>query len=494
MQRNQSPRNVRTADSVARAVPVTIIATLSLVALLATSGCFGGSGKTKAGGEAKRSLTLTMQTPDVPDADAEYFIAQVNQRTHARVRIVEGVDYQNSDPDNEARLVRALRSGRAKMAYIPSRAWERASDVNAFRALQAPLLITDYALLRRITTGEIGRTMLGTLDRIGLVGLGLVPNELRRPLGRRPLVSATAFHGARLRVVTSPTGVLSVRALGAVPLTKFTAHEVKLALLRRTLDGVESSTKSIGDNGYVHVAPYLPANLALFAKTQTIAIRRDVFDRLSAGDQAALRAAAAATSAHANPAAQEREEVRVFCGQGLRLVEASASDLEALRRRTAPAYAKLERDPSTRKALRAIGRLKREVPASSASLPPCQSKTAQPGPAATPFPQGQFASRVTPADFRRGDARVDPSFPVPFVATIGGRHWHTNERPPFAGRYVVRGDQVTFIIERPPENKGTRERLKWSYFRGELTFKVVDVADSGSRVIYTAHPWRRIGR
>lgn len=35
-------------------------------------------------------------------------------------------------------------------------------------------------------------------------------------------------------------------------------------------------------------------------------------------------------------------------------------------------------------------------------------------------------------------------------------------------------------------------RDKWSYYRGELTFEIVEVADAGSRVIYTAHPWRRI--
>ena len=82
---------------------------------------------------------------------------------------------------------------------------------------------------------------------------------------------------------------------------------------------------------------------------------------------------------------------------------------------------------------------------------------------------------------------------MPFVFTFRNGRWHTNEHPQFGGRYVVHGDEVTFIVSRPLENKGQRETLKWSYFRGELTFKIVDVADAGSRVIYTAHPWRRVG-
>jgi hypothetical protein len=35
--------------------------------------------------------------------------------------------------------------------------------------------------------------------------------------------------------------------------------------------------------------------------------------------------------------------------------------------------------------------------------------------------------------------------------------------------------------------------VRWSYFDGQLTFAIVDVADTGSRVIYTAHPWRKTG-
>ena len=39
----------------------------------------------------------------------------------------------------------------------------------------------------------------------------------------------------------------------------------------------------------------------------------------------------------------------------------------------------------------------------------------------------------------------------------------------------------------------TPETVRWSYLNGLLTFTVVDVQDSGSRIIYSAHPWRKIG-
>ena len=38
------------------------------------------------------------------------------------------------------------------------------------------------------------------------------------------------------------------------------------------------------------------------------------------------------------------------------------------------------------------------------------------------------------------------------------------------------------------------ETLKWSYFNGQLRFKIVDVADDGLAAFSTqAHPWRKVG-
>lgn len=67
------------------------------------------------------------------------------------------------------------------------------------------------------------------------------------------------------------------------------------------------------------------------------------------------------------------------------------------------------------------------------------------------------------------------------------------DQGPVAGRYVVKGDEVTFDFNNCPTGCGAPETVRWSYFDGQLTFAIVDVADTGSRVIYTAHPWRKTG-
>lgn len=59
------------------------------------------------------------------------------------------------------------------------------------------------------------------------------------------------------------------------------------------------------------------------------------------------------------------------------------------------------------------------------------------------------------------------------------------------GTYTASGDRLTFRYLNP-EDAGTTETVRWSYYDGRLTFKLVDVADRSARAIYAAHPWRKV--
>jgi hypothetical protein len=60
----------------------------------------------------------------------------------------------------------------------------------------------------------------------------------------------------------------------------------------------------------------------------------------------------------------------------------------------------------------------------------------------------------------------------------------------FRGRYVVHGDEVTFIWDH--YTGSAPETVRWSYFGGQLTFSIISVQDTGARIIYSAHPWRKL--
>ena len=464
-----------------------------LAGLAITTGGCGTAAVNKEGTKlAGPAITLQMQTPDAPQADADFFAAEVAERTHDRIRVTIATSYPSSNPNNELRLAVALREGKVQMAYIPSRAWERDDGrVLVFRALQAPFLITSYPLLRAVTTGPIAQQMLASLSRNGLVGLGLISADLRRPLGTRPLLSASEFRGSRIRVPTSPTSELVIRALGATPVTNLTSEQVGPALAHRQLEGIESSPSDISANSYVPDARYLATNVVLFAKTETIVITRATFARLSQGDREALKAAAAATVAHADPAAQEVVAVRELCAQGLHLVTATPAQLASLERAAAPVFTALERDTSTRRAIQEIQRLKQQSPTANATLPKCHSAQTTTPAAAKPFPTGTFETVLTRPDvvangfpaqnahtetltFRKNGTWLDVWLPI------------TPVNPPGGGKYTVRGDVLTLG---PPAGPDV---LHWSYFRGQLTFKIISVPDSFAQYTYTAHPWRKI--
>ena len=476
------------------------VAAFAVAILLSSTACSGGN---KAGGASAHQIKLVMQTPDAPEPDAEYFIAQVKARSRGQIQILEGADYSGSNPDNEARLVHALRSGKVQIAYLPSRAWERASSVTSFRALQAPFLVTSYPLLRRITTDSIGSGMLASLGRIGVVGLGLVPDELRRAFGRRPLVGPQDFRGARIRVITSPTSVLAVRSLASVPLTNYTSHQVGDALRKHELDGAELSTVAILNNSYVpRDARYLTANLALFAKTQTIAIRKSVYDRLSSADRTVLREAASATVAHADPAKQEKTEVIQLCHEGLRLGRSTNADLASLGREGSAGYPSLTRDPATRRELRAIERLKAQVGTGVSALAPCANT--QSTVSSTTSPAGLLGSYTTTLTGKEhfhgpGASRLLPGTPstgkweltlsrASATFTHPQGNFHVTVKVDYGAGQIRFAASTDCDVNLLPETAGV---YTWSVYRGTLSFREIHDTCVDRAGTLTEEPWHR---
>ena len=109
------------------------------------------------------------------------------------------------------------------------------------------------------------------------------------------------------------------------------------------------------------------------------------------------------------------------------------------------------------------------------------------------FPQGRYTSPLVAADFTRYGGHMDPGFPHPWIITMRRGRWQTNEHPPFGGPYVLRRNQITFVIDHPASSAGTRQTHKWTYRNQRIRFTIVSGVEGGDQAIYLAHPWRRIG-
>jgi TRAP-type C4-dicarboxylate transport system substrate-binding protein len=468
---------------------------------VAAAGC--GGAVDKSGAPVRSRVTLTLQVPDVGDALSERFAAEVARRSHGSVRlkIDESAPYTSEVPAHEIELAQALESGKVDAAYLPARAWA-AAGAPAFRALLAPFTITTDRASQAVAAGPIGHKVLATLPR-SVIGLALVPAEIRRVLAVVPPDSVSAFAGLRIRIVDNPQTDAEMRALGAQPVEGLTAGDVKKGLHGHWLDAAESSPTPVRQNGYVTDARYLSA-YGMFPKFQSIVFSARAWHRLSDGQRTAVQEAARAVvaAAAAEVPALEASTLASLCRSGLRLVAPSGPQLAALAVAARPAAHGL--DPGILGALRALPGAGPQPLV--APLPRACTHAARPPAAAhgrqAKIPNGVYVTTDTVADWKANNV-IGPDFrtAITFRTTLRNGRWYQTQTPnypdqgPFNGTYTVAGDEVRFVmLHAGPEagGVGAPELVKWSYFNRQLRFRIVDVADTASVTIYTAHPWRKV--
>ena len=454
----------------------------------APAGCGPGAGGDKAGGSrAPAILRLAVSSaaddPDVPDA--RFFASRVAELSHGSLRIQVVTSAAGSQSAySEARVARMVRNGRFDLGWIGSRAWD-GLGVSSFTALQAPFLVTNYALLDRIATGTLALRMLAELQQRGFVGLALVPDRLRHPFGvRHPLASPADFSGARVRVIPSRVTDALMRALGATPV-HISSDSVDAAIARGELDGTEHSLGGTWLGGH-----YLSANITFFAKGDTLFAGRGAFKRLNDDQRAAIRNAARQTVAHtaAHPP-PESELVRRYCDGG-RVVTASRDDLAALTRAAQPVYAELERDEHTRALIAAIRELKATTPvAPMAAAPDCAHETPPaPGPRVSASTlNGTYRWRLTKAGAIAAEDPDDPDIGKVMTMTLRDRTWLSGGDA--TGTYQIVGNRIAFDWPQVPTT------LTFTFKRhadGDLDIKPVLPMDRGDRFQFSGL-WRHVG-
>ncbi|MFE3454751.1 TRAP transporter substrate-binding protein [Nonomuraea sp. NPDC059194] len=390
-------------------------ATLGLVVALA-AGCAAPYGNVDKAGAGASVTTLTIGTDDQPGrpaADAiEEFARQVNAKSGGTLRLQPRWQAAGEDVDDwDQQVARMITGGRLDMGLIPARAWDT-EGVTSLRALNAPFLVTSEEHLRRVLSSDLTGRMLEGLRSIGLTGLALLPEGLRRPFGYdRPLVSPAHYAGGGVRAPHSATVYAMLRALGAKPDDYAgDGSAVDKALADKSLRGLESSYRYAAEFSSMVAT----GNVTFFPKVNTLVIRSDVLSRLSGDQRKVLADAAASVFAWTlQRLPREADEAERFCAKGGKVLLASAADLRALESAVRPVYAELERDPVTRELISGIRRLAADLP------DPPQTRTCgiereglKPGPSRNPgpFPEGVYRVEVPVEDLVKagvgqGDAR-----------------------------------------------------------------------------------------
>ena len=492
---------------------IRLTAAVAVVAALAGLTACSTKPISKAGSTDQHAQAIVLQMPDGSDPDGLYLAQDIAKLSHGALKVtIDSKTYNSEVPANEIRLAADVRAGRVGFAYQPARDWA-AVGVPGFQALMAPFAVTTVAASRRVAASPVAATVLGQLPKYGAVGLGLIAAEPRQILSVRPLFTQPQFAGQKIRIVDNPQAAALVSALGGTPVQEMLSNKVNSALHGGTVNAVETSPFFIAENAYQNSAPYL-TSYAIFPKFETLVASKKAWAALPTADQAAMRQAVADTRRHSGGLeTRETQELTRLCLQGVVLDRPTATQLAALAQSTAavvPASAAATAVERQIKALPGTG----AQPDATGDLGGCRI-AGDPATAAaihrvlTPalahqgggkIPPGTYVVTDTVADFEAGgqygsDWEKDITFTTrlhadgTFVATQSPDY---PDQGRVSGRYVVKGDQVTFTYT-SCQSSGciAPEIVRWSYFDGQLTFAIVDVADTGSRVIYTAHPWRK---
>jgi TRAP-type C4-dicarboxylate transport system substrate-binding protein len=478
-------------------------ALLTGVLVAATSvACSSGhksSAADKAGGSnAPTVLRLgSNDRIDQPDSPAvQYFAVQVAKLSggHLRIELIFEAG-GNHVPDTEAQIIRRVREGKLDLGWVGARAWDE-FGVKGFQALQAPFLITSYALLDRVSTSPLAAQMLAGLKNQYVVGLALVPDLLRHPFAwRRPLVSLADYRGARIRDIPSRASDALMKALGATPVHVSNARIGSVRAHRR-LDAEEVPFP------IAPIGSIATGNITFFGKALTLFIGRPVFETLTKEQRAVLRTAARRTLEHvvASPRS-ESALARQFCAGG-RIVLATKRDIAQLARAARPVYAELERDPQTKAYIAQIGRLSALTsPPPPLVVPKGCSGRQRPGaadsrPRSPSILNGTYRWVLTEAAARAfGPPATGPGNVYPLVPTdvLNNGKWELSWAggTPGIGTYKVVGNRVSFYDPR----YGTTNTFTFSRDPdGTLHLHAVRPIDRGDEfLLIGGGPWRRIG-
>jgi TRAP-type C4-dicarboxylate transport system substrate-binding protein len=478
---------------------------LVLAAVLALGATACGAGNLdKAGGAVIKPVVLTLADGNTGTSDARPFAAAVWKLSHGTLQMkIEG-NWRPDEAYSETGLINDVRAGKAQLGIAASRAFDTVG-ITSFQALQAPFLIDNIALERRVLNSAIPGKMLAGLRPHGLVGLALVPGPLRRPLGfTKPLLSVSDYKGARIGIRPSKVTADIFRALGAIPVAQKQSNAGQSTV---GLTGIEAHASLI-DSGFAVPHAVLTGNVVFGPRPNLIFMNQHAYDTLTAGQRTVLYRAAAQARTAGIYQGNDPAAVADLCRRGIKVVSASPADLAGLQAAVRPVYTMLEANPSTRAYIAQITAMRAAAGGAPGAVT-CPAASAG-GTASTAAElQGTWQVTYTQSELAAAGAPADEA--APSLGNFGrftlrlsqGRWWWRNiggdpAAPPadtYAhGTYVVTGDKINLFRHDHAYTSSDTEvwgPYIWSVYKDTLTFKKASPAPMPTGLV--VKPWRKTG-
>jgi TRAP-type C4-dicarboxylate transport system substrate-binding protein len=339
---------------------------LAATAALAVAACGGdGAGQDKAGGAGAPVVLRLANTNGQLDFTpaVEYFVKHVEELSGGSLRVKAMDQWGSFASDAEQQVVKDVSAGEIDLGWVGTRVFDTL-NVKDFQALTAPMLVDSYALENAVIESGITEQMTQGLDDLGVAGLGVLADGLRKPAGVTGSILGPAdWQGISFGTLRSNGQAEAIRALGATPVQIF-GTEREEGLENGTIQGFETSVWVHQHNPVLaHLAPYVTPNVTLWPQMDVLLANPASLKALTAEQrewiEEAAREAANRSAALADKDAQTLGDA---CETGARFAEASDADLAALEAAFAPVYANLRQHAETKTFIDRIQALKRSTP------------------------------------------------------------------------------------------------------------------------------------
>jgi TRAP-type C4-dicarboxylate transport system substrate-binding protein len=323
--------------------PLKLLAGASLAALLLVTGCSGQAGGIdKAGGPVTAAPTI-LKMANTRGEEAKPFLDELAKLSGGALNLSTVPGLEDATPSTEADALRAVQSGQADIAFVPTRAYPFVG-VKSFDALIAPMLIDNLELQQQVINDSVAREMVDGVESAGFAGIGILPGPIRVPDGiSRSLLGPASYSGARIAYSPSPVAKQSLEALGAIPVeAAFDGQDVS------GYDGLELQTGAVAGNVYDGVVRSVTANVGLWPRPIGIVANAGSWAKLTDAQRGWLVQAAKDAVPDTATLQANTEDITNMCRRNkVKIISASEDQIAQLRRAVTPVYDSLRGNQTT---------------------------------------------------------------------------------------------------------------------------------------------------
>jgi TRAP-type C4-dicarboxylate transport system substrate-binding protein len=287
----------------------------------------------------------------VPLPELEWFAEEIDRASAGTLRIKFVHGWTTLDhPTEETATVAAVGRDQADLGWAGTRAFG-CLGVRSLDPLQTPFLLEDYSVLDAVCRDDVVREMLAPLDRLGLVGLAVLPGAQRKPFAfARRLLGLRDYEGAKLRIHESLVADATYQALGAEAVT-LSSNQMR-SRPDLAVDGLDLQTEALAA---WQLRGSITFNVNLWPRTLALVASRKTYDWLEPHEREMLHTASSATLARAlDRLADQEQRDRDGLPPNVTPIYADDHQLAQIRESVEPVREELRALPETRPILQRL--------------------------------------------------------------------------------------------------------------------------------------------